>query len=80
MEFRLNDESGEIYDSATIDPPAWVSSFLPRVELDGGKSRFLFIPTEDLFTRGTVFDTQTGVFYAVPRLRTEEVRRACLYE
>ena len=75
----MNDESGEIYDTATIDPPAWVSSFLPRVELDGGKSRFLFIPTEDAVSWGTVFDTQTGGFYALPRSRDEQVR-GCLYE
>lgn len=67
MEFCLNDESGEVYDSLTIDPPAWAWSDLCWMELEGGKTRFLFIPVED--PNGVVFDTKTRLFYAVPRWR-----------
>ncbi|KAF8549616.1 hypothetical protein OG21DRAFT_566874 [Imleria badia] len=67
LEFWLNEESGEIYDSATFEPPPWASSFLSKVELDGGKTRFLLIPTEK--PKGVVFDTRTRAFYAVPRWR-----------
>ncbi|KAF8549626.1 hypothetical protein OG21DRAFT_1606346 [Imleria badia] len=74
FEFLLNDESGEIYDSTIIDPPAWASSVLPRVELQGGKSRFLFIPAEDSIARGIVYDTRTGRFYVLPKLRAEELQ------
>ncbi|KAF8549630.1 hypothetical protein OG21DRAFT_567454 [Imleria badia] len=64
LEFRLIDESGEIYDTATIEPPPWAWNSLFEAELHGGKSRFLFIPTED--PMGVVFDTRTRVFYALP--------------
>ena len=77
MKFRLDDESGEIYDSATINPPTWVSSTLSSVELHGGKSRFLSISTDD--PQCVVFDTQTRVFYALAPLRVALVRDG-LYE
>lgn len=69
MEFRLNDESGEVYGSITIHPPVWVSSSLSNAQLDGGKTRFLFIQTVNFQVDGIVFDTQTRLFYAVPLLR-----------
>ncbi|KAF8549620.1 hypothetical protein OG21DRAFT_567112 [Imleria badia] len=72
LEFQLNDESGEICGSVTIDPPAWAWSSLSRVEFDGGTSRFLFIPTED--PKGVVFDTRTRAFYAIPPFRVALVR------
>lgn len=77
MEFRLNDESGEIYDLDTIDPPAWAWGSLSRVELVGGKTRFLLIPTEN--PKGVVFDTQTRLFYAVPPWRVALVRGGLRY-
>ncbi|KAF8549621.1 hypothetical protein OG21DRAFT_567120 [Imleria badia] len=70
LEFQLKDDSGGVYDSNDIDPPAWASSSPSRVELDGGKSRFLFIPTED--PEGVVFDTRTRTFYAVPPMRVAQ--------
>jgi hypothetical protein len=77
LEFQLKDDSGGVYDSNDIDPPAWASSSPSRVELDGGKSRFLFIPTED--PEGVVFDTRTRTFYAVPPMRVAQVRGILQY-
>ncbi|KAF8549628.1 hypothetical protein OG21DRAFT_1500313 [Imleria badia] len=70
LEFLLDDESGEIYDSATIYPPAWSSRTLPGARLHGGKSRFLFIRTEE----SMVFDTQSREFYVFPRLLDTQVQ------
>lgn len=61
LEFRLNDDTGELCDSAAIDPPS-ACGRLRKVELDPGSltSRFLFIPAAPY---GLVFDTCTHVFY-----------------
>ena len=40
LEFQLNDESGEIYESTAMDSPPWARQ-LSTVGLSGGKSRFL---------------------------------------
>lgn len=73
LEFRLNDWSGELYDSAVIDPP---ESTLLRVELHGGRSPFFYIMADQACM---VFDTRTRVFYELPKFRIALVRVG-LYE
>lgn len=66
FEFRLNDESGELVDSAAMDGPAYApASFGYGMDSEGlhaGKSPFLCIPT---FPQ-RVFDTRARVFYEFP--------------
>ena len=66
LEFQLNDESGEIYESTATDSPPWARR-LSTAELNGGKSRFLWIWTYR--PEGVVFDTRTRKFYELPPSR-----------
>lgn len=62
LEFRLNVDTGELYDATLLDHPG---SRLRKVELNAGNSHFLFIPAEP---HGLVLDTRTRVFYKLPQL------------
>jgi len=66
LEFRLNDESGELVDSVVMDGPA-DTDFHPfgRQKMCTRKSPFLYIPTAP----GLVFDTRTRLFYEFPEYR-----------
>ena len=72
LEFRLNDETGELVDSAVIDGPA--GKYLHKAvgeALRAGKSPFLFISTKP---GHLVFDMRTRVFYELPEFRVALVR------
>jgi hypothetical protein len=72
LEFRLNDETGELVDSAVIDGPA--DKYLRKAvgeALRAGKSPFLSIQTDP---GHLVFDMRTRVFYELPVFRVALVR------
>ena len=70
LEFRLNEESGELVDSAVMDGPAETSFSSGREKFCARKSPFLPIPT----TQRLVLDTRTPIFYGFPRFRVALVR------
>ena len=67
----MNDESGELVDSAVMDNPAGTYLRIGSANaFRAGKSPFLPIPD-----RGLVFDTRTRIFYELPEFRVALVRR-----
>lgn len=66
LEFRLNNDTGELYDSAIINPPngscPWVS--VNGLSAGSPTSPFLFIRAKPY---GLVLDTRTRVFYRLPQ-------------
>jgi hypothetical protein len=70
LEFRLNDGSGELVDSAIMDCPAHTSYGYGR-KMHAIKSPFLSITTT---WQHLVFDTRTRVFYNFPEFRVALVR------
>jgi len=65
LEFRWNDESGELVDSIVMNGPADTSFGYSMEKLHAGKSPFLYIPS----CPQQVFDTRTRVFYELPEFR-----------
>jgi hypothetical protein len=70
LEFRWNDESGELVDSIVMNGPADTSFSYSMENLHAGKSPFLYIPS----CPQQVFDTRTRVFYELPEFRVALVR------